>query len=399
MMPFSKPLADVQESDLQALKDDKRVEDRQLEYKQELPKTPDDKTEFLKDVVAFANSAGGIILYGIEEERDSEGKPTGIPKEVSGLSGINADATILRLENIIRDGIDPRITGFRTAPIGLENGNIVIALEIPRSWNIPHAVNYRRHWRFYYRDSAGKHPMDVSEVRNLFNLSENLTERIRNFRADRLFRIAGDETPVPLKSGAKVILHLIPLDAFTPGKAIDIAANEEAIRALTIEPRSALQHRYNLDGMLNYATGPKATSALDYTQVFRSGVIEAVDATVLSVLSENGAYYIGTPGFERGLIDIVRRYLRGLATLEIATPVLGYITLMDVRGYRLSTPVKRHVSSFAIDRDNLEIPGLFIEDLDVEPADILRPVFDALWNSVGWRRCELYDENGQWIGG
>jgi hypothetical protein len=45
MMPFSKPLADVQESDLQALKDDKRVEDRQLEYKQELPKTPDDKTE------------------------------------------------------------------------------------------------------------------------------------------------------------------------------------------------------------------------------------------------------------------------------------------------------------------------------------------------------------------
>jgi hypothetical protein len=397
-MLLGKPLAEVKEDDLQSLVDNGRAEDRQLDYKLTLPgKARDDGKEFLADVVSFANSAGGVILFGIDEERDDTGKPTGMPKEVCGLSGINLDSETLRLENLIRDGVDPRITGYHTKPVPLANGNVVLALEVPRSWNIPHAVDYKRHWRFYYRDSAGKHPMDVSEVRNLFNLSEGLAERIRNFRADRLFKIAAGEIPVPLKDGAKLILHLIPLDSFTPGKAIDIAANEGVIRDLNVVSSGA-QHRHNLDGMLNYG-GAELTVAEDYTQVFRSGIIEAVDTTMLSGQYGDGLSYIPTPRFEKDLMSIMIRYLRGLVALRIATPVLGYVTLMGVRGYVLSGmsgPLR--ASHFAIDRDTLALPELFIEDLEAAPVVILKPAFDALWNAAGWRRCELYDEDGQWKG-
>jgi hypothetical protein len=55
-------------------------------------------------------------------------------------------------------------------------------------------------------------------------------------------------------------------------------------------------------------------------------------------------------------------------------------------------------SPHSIDRDILELPEMFIEDLTVGPEAILKLAFDGLWNAVGWSRCTYYDENGEWIG-
>ena len=61
-------------------------EDRQLEYKQALSIDKDaDKKEFLADVSSFANTLGGDFVFGIEEARDENGKPTGIPSSVLGI--------------------------------------------------------------------------------------------------------------------------------------------------------------------------------------------------------------------------------------------------------------------------------------------------------------------------
>ena len=55
-------------------------ESQRLEYKLELPKGSDgDIKEFLADVSALANTGGGHLLYGIDEERDATGQPTGLP--------------------------------------------------------------------------------------------------------------------------------------------------------------------------------------------------------------------------------------------------------------------------------------------------------------------------------
>jgi predicted HTH transcriptional regulator len=46
-------------------------ESRVLEYKADLPGGRDeDKREFLADVTALANTAGGAIIYGVETTRD-----------------------------------------------------------------------------------------------------------------------------------------------------------------------------------------------------------------------------------------------------------------------------------------------------------------------------------------
>jgi hypothetical protein len=47
-----------------------------------------------------------------------------------------------------------------------------------------------KNYKFYGRNSAGKYPPDVGELRTAFTLSETVAERIRNFRVDRIARLA-----------------------------------------------------------------------------------------------------------------------------------------------------------------------------------------------------------------
>jgi predicted HTH transcriptional regulator len=102
-MTINKPIESISEADLQALVSDGVPEGKVIEYKESLPDNSyDNKKEFLADVSSFSNAAGGHLLLGIEEE-------AGIPVQICGLPGIDPDAEILRLENMLRDNIEPRI--------------------------------------------------------------------------------------------------------------------------------------------------------------------------------------------------------------------------------------------------------------------------------------------------
>jgi hypothetical protein len=97
--------------------------------------TGTDKREFLADIVSFANAAGGDILYGIDAKN-------GIPTSAFGTNAFDADATTLRLENMIRDGGSPRITGVQIRIVeGFRDGPILM-LRIPKSWAAPHMVTF-----------------------------------------------------------------------------------------------------------------------------------------------------------------------------------------------------------------------------------------------------------------
>ncbi len=63
-MIFGKAINNVTVADIEALVDLGVREDRHLDYKQELPKRDKDSKKFLADVSAFANSAGGDLVFG-----------------------------------------------------------------------------------------------------------------------------------------------------------------------------------------------------------------------------------------------------------------------------------------------------------------------------------------------
>src|SRR5436853_2696266 len=201
-----KPLPTISEADLQELLTNQVREGKTIDYKRSLPSNADaDKKEFLADVSSFANTAGGHLIYGMTEEG-------GVPATITGIALKDADTDVQRMENLIRDGLQPRLTGVQIAPVPLNSGANVIILRIPRSWALPHRVILGGHDKFYGRNMTGKYPLDVPELRALFMLSESLVDRIRAFRSNRLNAIAHGETPVAMGTSPKTVLHLVPFN-------------------------------------------------------------------------------------------------------------------------------------------------------------------------------------------
>jgi len=389
-MTLEKLFEDLNEVDLQLLVDEQVSEKRSIEYKSELPSDAyESKREFLADISSLANAAGGHVIFGIREEN-------GLPTAVTGVLSDDPDREILRLENIIRDGIEPRLQGIMTRGIRLSTGAYAYVMRIPQSWSKPHAVNFKGHWRFYSRNSAGKYPLDVSEVRSAFLQSGTLTERIRLFRDGRLGSIISEQTPTRLILGGRTILHLVPFVAFEPAVSFPysaIASNPWPIKPIY---GSVTSYRYNFDGFL-IANGNEAGLSRGYVQVFRNGIIEAVDVSMLR--GRDTRPDIPSVVFERELVDAIGIYLAAQKQMTIPTPISIMVSLLGVSGYTMAVnPLidtwgeNRH----PIDRDTLILPEVILENYPSDIALTLKPTFDAIWNAAGWPASLNYDDQGEW---
>lgn len=280
-MPLSKNLEDITEADLKSLVESGTAEIKTLEYKERLPgKSNEERKEFLADVSSFANSAGGDLVYGIKES-------AGIPVDVCGLEA-DCDATVLDLEARIRDGISPRISGVHSLSIKLANGKIAFVLRIPRSYASPHMVTFGGTSRFYARASNGKFQLDIGQIRSAFLASENTSEKIRDFRAERINRILANETPIRLNHTTRLVLQIVPLSAFDRLISIDLKAvcnNRTYPTHSTLCPighEIAPVSRINFDGLVLFR--PSETADADgYTLLYRNGIIES---TVCSLLRD-----------------------------------------------------------------------------------------------------------------
>lgn len=148
------------EADLQKLIDDEIQESLTLDYKASpsLAKDSRSRDELCKDVSAFANSAGGQIIYGIEEK---DRKPTKIDQ--------GSDAAREWIEQVIDSNVRPRIEGLVIIPIPLANGRHAYVLTIPQaSGRAPHQAPDHK---YYKRQNFQSVPMEDYEIRDTLRRS------------------------------------------------------------------------------------------------------------------------------------------------------------------------------------------------------------------------------------
>ncbi len=395
---ISKNLDQITLADLNDLVANQVREGKTLEYKLELPGGGDESVrKFLAGVSAMANTSGGDFLIGVEA-RD------GVAVAIPGVPLANPDQEELRLENWLRTGLDPRLPrcDIRSIPVD-DDGNYVVIVRVSQSWVAPHRVIHKGHDKFYGRNSAGKYPLDVSELRTAFTLSEQISDRIRRFRIERIAAIAGNEAPVPLSDRGKLLLHLIPLSAFTRRETLDIAecyqARTQGISNLPVFGNSRGEARLMLDGMLVYEpfTPPSADR---YTFLFRTGVLEAVT----TFYGDDEEQYIPGEEYERDLLQTLPEYLRYLKGVNVVSPLYLFLTLVNVKGYRLAidpdlTWDYTLDATVTLTKDIIELPEVVLETLDVgDVTPILLPLFDLVWNAFGHLRSFNFDQNGKWTG-
>ena len=151
---------------IERLLQDRVPENFHLDYKEILEDKPQ---EFAKDISSFANTEGGLILYGIAEEKKITGQSTATPKSPPpGITGLNLDTLGRKYANWLEDCTDLVIRGFRQKVVSVGDKDI-LAIRIARSISAPHAVhNGGQGVRFWKRREYGAFTPMALEVKSMF---------------------------------------------------------------------------------------------------------------------------------------------------------------------------------------------------------------------------------------
>jgi hypothetical protein len=387
------PLEQIDEARLQGLIAAGAAESRTIEYKRTIYGSAHaDYSELLADTSSFANTSGGDLVLGIEA---ANGIPTGITPVTNPI-----DPEILRLEQIVRGGLQPRIANVAFRAVPIEAGGSVLIIRVPRSHQAPHRVTRQGSNRFWARSGAGKYEPDVTELRSLFNAAPQLAQRIRDFRSDRIAKIAAGAAPVPLMRAGALIVHVVPLSAFDVSPSLPLAQIQRDFRAFVpIGSSMAQGSLINFEGILKTSNADqRATQHRAYLQLYRSGIVEAVDSDLVNSNTQIITF------FDDKLIGETMRSLKDLAALGVEPPYAVLASLIGTRGAQLNfvrgAPTWSDDLSDPLDRDQYHFDEVIFETIPAdqeECARIIRPILDQAANIGGRATSPIFDAQGRYI--
>ncbi|MBK7704866.1 MAG: ATP-binding protein [Acidobacteria bacterium] len=156
---------DFTEAELNQLIIDGVEEDIHLDYKaaEALAKTDGKRNEIAKDVSAFANSDGGIIIYGISEHNDADKQH--LPERINPVDRTQFSKEWL--EQVINSKVRPRISELIIKPIDIPavNNGVVYVVQIPRS-HTPHQAGDKRYYKRFNFESVPMDDYEINDIRN-----------------------------------------------------------------------------------------------------------------------------------------------------------------------------------------------------------------------------------------
>jgi len=383
-----KRVGELAADDLNTLVSARVPESLELEYKLELPGPGDgERKEYLADVSAFANTAGGVLLYGIETERDQRDRDTGIPKRIVGVKVPNADELVRRLTSIARDSLDPRLVPEIVLQIvDVDDLRQVVAIGVPRSLAGPHAVWFNKSGKFHRRSSAAKYQADVRDIRRMFLEAESWEDGARAFRDDRLKIISSDPHGLNLREDARLFVHAVPLGRREA--AVDVRPHVVTIQSWAdnaIELGTQIRGAFNFEGyMISGRDSGNRMAA--YAQFFRNGALEGCTHRFHDVAQGSGglirvfdlsAFTTWLPTLAQTSTELLSR------NLGVDPPFALYATAADMLGRTTGHFGRRQSGVF--DRDTIALPMIFIPDASVDFVGACESALLVLWQSANLR--------------
>ena len=128
-----------------------------LDYKRSDAIDRTKRREIAKDVAAFANSAGGMLIYGVVEQ---DHLPVSIDDGV--------DHTVYSrewLEQVVLSGISPRPGDLRISQVPIDDTHSVFAVMVAQAVRGPHILN--NDGRYYKRFNFSSVPMEHFEIEDV----------------------------------------------------------------------------------------------------------------------------------------------------------------------------------------------------------------------------------------
>ena len=370
-------IKNITKADLQALIDNQIFENRELEYKNYSctgGKLQDkQKAKLMKEIAAFANTNGGTIIIGMQEDEDH------LPTKLCGAGmGIgDFDSWLSSFKELVLSRIRPHLHGVDCVPVEVGDDNIAIVVSVPKSYARPHSFWDGNKDEFFMRHVNGIMYMDIDDLRKEFLYTNGLQDKIRDFRRDRISLILANECVGNLGNLAKLVLHIVPEWSFELRNTVELKrfAENRTVRPLS---GSGWDHRYNADGYCIFASESSTGLIKTYLQFFRSGIIEATEIRCISGYHDKVVYDWGK--LQQGFMPIIAEYGELLDELNIPKPWHISATLLNVKGYVTDTGWG---TSLPIERDIVNsLEGICSEEIPLQTA--VEQVFQSISNAFGF---------------
>jgi hypothetical protein len=131
-----------------------------------------------------------------------------------------------------------------------------------------------------------------------------------------------------------------------------------------------------------------------YLQLFRNGIFESVN--VLADLQPKVSKSFPSLEFEGWLLKNLPRYFTAMKKLGVQAPVFLALSLIGISGYSMNLPPHATLSYVyshrgKIENDNLILSEVMVETFESDLGEVLKPVFDAVWNAAGWEESIYYE--------
>lgn len=136
-------------------------ENLSLEYKSALALNKRDQkktNELSKDVAAFANANGGIIIYGMTEENQ-------LPKQIDPV--LRSEISREWIEQKIQDNIRPKLPDYKIYPIKIDGDDdkVVYLIEISKSLTA-HQSNDKKYYRRHNFNVLAMYDHEIRDIMN-----------------------------------------------------------------------------------------------------------------------------------------------------------------------------------------------------------------------------------------
>lgn len=386
---FEKAFDTIDQPDLEALVAGQVAEHRMLEFKREYSSKDDADGELLRDLTAMANAQGGDFLIGIDQTK------SGVARAILGVEIENLDKKQQAYESLIRDRTEPRLSNYRLRFIPLSDGRYVTHFRLRASLAAPHAVRTKSHRNYYVRSSAGKHEMDVGELRDAFTASEQLFPRLRRLHAEAIERAKGSDMPLCLDDAPRCIMSLIPRSYFREQRDLPITRDNALIpfdaRGYDIIP--CLEGLLAHGKLWNHAGNRKTSVSNSYVLNHWDGRYDIAWTVGSQRLTESIPWSadpspqreriatVSPRQFEQGMLGMTVTGIAKLRELGVEGPWTVFVTIEGIQSARLA--LGGYERSLPAWRDSANLSGLTI---DQASAETLMPFATAFWLLFGQHR-------------
>jgi hypothetical protein len=152
--------------DLEDFITNKQEEHLQLDFKtvkHSSLNSADDKKNFAEALSGFANSSGGLVVWGVIAERNSDGVDCAIGKKELD----NLPQFISRLNTLTGEAVNPLVNGVKHRAIPTHSNKGFAVTIVPESETTPHMAKCGQN-RYYKRSGDSFYQMEHFDLEDMF---------------------------------------------------------------------------------------------------------------------------------------------------------------------------------------------------------------------------------------